>query len=102
MDHLKDEDLELKDILEVNKEKFFVSTIKMEVRHSWLNQHENVFVYETMVFEKKGDIVQYEKPVFNRRHASSKDAIKGHQHIVENIANVVKQTRECRAKIYEA
>lgn len=102
MDHLLDKDLELKDILEVDGEKFFVSTIKMEVRHSWLNQHENVFVYETMVFEKKDDKVQYEKPVFNRRYASYEEAMKGHKHIVSNIENVVRQTRACRAKIYEA
>ncbi len=53
MDHAVDKDLELKHIAQINDEKFFISTIKMEVRHSWLNQHHNVNVYETMIFEKK-------------------------------------------------
>ena len=94
-----DQDLELKDILEVNGEKFFVSTIKMDVRHSWLNQHQNVNVYETMVFEKKDDKVQYDKPLFNRRYTTYENAMEGHKHTVKNIKNIVKTTRECRAKI---
>jgi hypothetical protein len=99
MDHLLDKDLALKDTAQVDGEKFFISTIKMEVRHSWLNQHENVFVYETMVFEQDGEQVKYQHPVFNRRYSSCEEAERGHKHIVENIEKVVKTTRECRAKI---
>jgi len=93
------QDLELKHIAEVDGEKFFISTIKMEVRHSWLNQHQNVNVYETMVFEKKNDMVQYESSVFNRRYTTYDNAVEGHNHIVKNISKIVKATRECRAKI---
>ncbi|MBE0491697.1 MAG: hypothetical protein IBX44_05555 [Sulfurospirillum sp.] len=100
MNHSIDQDLELKDIVAVDGEKFFISTIKMEVRHSWLNQHENVFVYETMIFEKASGKVQYEKPVFNRRYTSYEEALDGHKHSVANIKNIIKHTRECRAKIY--
>lgn len=99
MDHTQDADIELKDIVQVGDEKFFISTIKMEVRHSWLNQHENVFVYETMVFEKSGDQVQYEQPVFNKRYATYNEALSGHTHIVSTIDFIVETTRECRAKI---
>ncbi len=99
MDHLLDKDLELKDVVQVGEERFFVSTIKMEVRHSWLNQHENVFVYETMVFEKKEGIVQYQHPLYNTRYASYDEALNGHNKIVKNLEHIVKTTRECRAKI---
>lgn len=99
MDHNNDEDLELKHISEVNSEKFFISTIKMEVRHSWLNQHHNVNVYETMIFEKQGDKVMYESSLFNRRYTTHDNAVEGHNHVVKNIEKIVKTTRECRAKI---
>lgn len=99
MNPVESQDLELKHIATVNGEKFFISTIKMEVRHSWLNQHQNVNVYETMVFEKKNDIVQYENSVFNKRYSTYDNAVEGHNHIVKNIENIVKTTRECRAKI---
>jgi len=93
------QDLELKHIAEVNGERFFISTIKIEVRHAWLHQHKNVNVYETMVFEKKDGIVQYESSVFNKRYTTYDNAIEGHNHIVKNIEMIVKSTRECRAKI---
>jgi len=99
MDHTIDQDLELKHISEVDSEKFFISTIKMEVRHSWLNQHHNVNVYETMVFEKDGDKVMYESSLFNRRYTSYDNAVEGHDYVVKNIEKIVKTTRECRAKI---
>jgi len=100
MDHNIDKDLELKHIAEVNGEKFFISTIKMEVRHSWLNQHENVNVYETMVFEKQNDRVMYDSSLFNRRYTTYENAIEGHNHVVKNIEKIVKTTRECRAKLH--
>ncbi|HIP29623.1 MAG TPA: hypothetical protein EYG93_05945 [Sulfurospirillum arcachonense] len=99
MDHTNDQDLELKHISEINGEKFFISTIRMEVRHSWLNQHHNVNVYETMVFEKKDDKVMYESSLFNRRYSTYDNAVEGHDHVVKNIEKIVKTTRECRAKI---
>jgi hypothetical protein len=99
MDHTNDQDLELKHISEINGEKFFISTIRMEVRHSWLNQHHNVNVYETMVFEKKDDIVQYESSLFNRRYSTYDNAVEGHDYVVKNIEKIVKTTRECRAKL---
>jgi len=99
MNPIENKDLELKHIAEVNGEKFFISTIKMEVRHSWLNQHKNVNLYETMIFEKKDGIVQYESSMLNKRYTTYDNAVEGHNHIVKNIENIVKTIRECRAKI---
>lgn len=99
MDHTNDKDLELKHIAEIDGEKFFISTIKMEVRHSWLNQHHNVNVYETMVFEKKDDKVMYESSLYNRRYTTYDNASEGHAHVIKNINKIVKTTRECRAKL---
>jgi len=99
MDNNSNDDLELKHISDIDGEKFFISTIKMEVRHSWLNQHKNVNVYETMIFEKKDNKVLYESSLYNRRYSTYDNAIEGHNHVVKNIENIVKTTRECRAKL---
>lgn len=99
MDHLFDKDLELKHIAIVGDEEFFISTIKMEVRHSWLNQHHNVNVYETMVFEKHGEQVKYENSVFNKRYTTYDNAMEGHNYIVKNIEKIVATCRECRTKL---
>ena len=71
----------------------------MKVRHSWLNQHLNVNVYETMIFEKKDGQVQYDNSIFNRRYTTYDNAVEGHEHIVKNIEKTVKNTRELREKI---
>lgn len=97
MPHKKD--LELKHVAEINGEKFLISTIKMEVRHYWLTQHENVNVYETMIFEKKDGVVQYENALYNKRYTTYDNAVEGHQYIVQNIENIIRTTRECRAKL---
>lgn len=99
MDHSVDRDLQLKDIAEVGSERFFISTIKMEVRHSWLNQHHNVNVYETMIFEKKGDEVLYDCPLYNRRYTTYENAKEGHEHILKHINKIVATCRECRTKL---
>lgn len=93
------EDLQLKNILQVGDEMFFVSTIKMEVRHSWLTQHQNVNVYETMVFEKIDDKIIYENSIFNRRYTTCDNAIEGHNHIVKNIETIIPTCRECKTKL---
>lgn len=99
MDHTLDADLALKDSAMVGDEKFLISTIKMEVRHSWLNQHENVFVYETMVFEDIQGKIQYQKPVFYKRYADCEEAKVGHEETLKNIEKIIRTTRECRARL---
>jgi hypothetical protein len=93
------ENLELKDILQVGDEMFFVSTIKMEVRHSWLNQHHNVNVYETMVFEKHDEKIKYDSSVYNMRYTTHDNAVEGHNHIVKNIERIISTCRDCRTKL---
>ncbi|WP_024953795.1 hypothetical protein [Sulfurospirillum arcachonense] len=98
MDHLLDKDLELKDIKEVNGKKFFISTIKMEIRHSWINQHKNVYVYETMVFDEKDDKVQYESSVYDKRYTTYDKAVKGHQYAINNIEDIVKMSKRYKTE----
>jgi hypothetical protein len=93
------EELELKDILKVGNEMFFVSTIKMEVRHSWLTQHQNVNIYESMVFEKIDDKIIYENSIYNRRYTTSDNAIEGHNHIVKNIESIITTCSGCKTKL---
>lgn len=95
----KGENLELKDILQVGNEMFFVSTIRTEVRHSWLNQHHNINVYETMVFEKHDGKIKYESSVYNMRYTTHHNAVEGHNHIVKNIDKIISTCKDCRTKL---
>lgn len=92
---MEHQDLELKHIATVDDKRYFISTIKMHVRHSWLNQHNNVFVYETMIFKKEDGKVIYHEPVYNKRYNSYEDAINGHQYVVENTSNIIKEGILC-------
>ncbi|MFK2822488.1 hypothetical protein ACOJTA_08235 [Malaciobacter sp. WC5094] len=92
---MEHQDLELKHISTVDDKRYFISTIKMHVRHSWLNQHNNVFVYETMIFKKEDNKVIYHEPVYNKRYNSYEDAINGHQYAVENTAKIIKEGILC-------
>ncbi|UTJ05859.1 hypothetical protein [Arcobacter roscoffensis] len=92
---MEHQDLELKHIGTVDDKRYFISTIKMHVRHSWLNQHNNVFVYETMIFKKEDGKVIYHEPVYNKRYNSYEDAINGHQYVVENTAKIIKEGILC-------
>lgn len=92
---MEHQDLELKHIATVEGKRYFISTIKMHVRHSWLNQHNNVFVYETMIFKKDGDQVVYHEPVYNKRYNSYDTAIEGHQYAVENTDTIIKNNIIC-------
>lgn len=99
MNSAQSKDLELKNIVQVGDEKFFISTIKMEVRHSWLTQHLNVFVYETMVFEKENGQIKYDSPIYNMRYTSYDNAIEGHNHIIKNIEKIILESKEYRGKL---
>lgn len=99
MDHTLDQDLQLKHVAQVGEDRYFISTIKMDVRHSWLNQHQNVNVYETMVFPKKEGNVQYHNSLYHKRYPSYDEAVLGHTNIVENIVNIIDACIECRDKL---
>ncbi|RXJ99466.1 hypothetical protein CRU98_05420 [Arcobacter sp. CECT 8986] len=82
-------DLELKHIASVGDKRFFISTIRMHVRHTWLNQHDNVYVYETMIFKKENGKVLYLEPIYTKRYDAYDKAIDGHQYVIENIEKIV-------------
>ena len=87
---MEHKDLELKHISIVDDKKYFISTIKMEVRHSWLNQQNNLFVYETMVFKTEDEKVVYHEPIFNQRYKCDEKAIHGHQDSINDIKKIIK------------
>jgi len=77
-------ELELKNILKVDNREFLVSTISMNVRHSWFEGDNEKKVYETMVFEVKNDEVLYDNPRFNERYNTMDEAIAEHSAILKN------------------
>jgi len=77
-------ELELKNILKVDSREFLISTISMNVRHSWFDDDCDKTVYETMVFEMKNDEVLYNKPIFNERYNMSEEAIAEHSAILKD------------------
>ncbi len=77
-------DLELKNVLKIDGKEFLVSTISMNVRHSWFNDDSKRVVYETMVFEIKNNEVEYDKPIFNERYNTPDEAIAEHGAILKD------------------
>lgn len=82
-------DLELKHISTVGKKRYFISTIKMFVRHLWASQRENINVYETMIFEQIDKKVLYHEPIYLKRYDTYEKAIDGHQNAIKNIEEIV-------------
>jgi len=76
-------DLELKNVLKVDGREFLISTISMNVRHSWFENDVKKLVYETMVFEVINDEVQYHKTIFNERYNMADEAIAEHGAILK-------------------
>ncbi|WP_331773933.1 hypothetical protein [Sulfurospirillum sp. 1612] len=89
-------DLKLQDVVEVEGIRYLVSTIKMEVRHAWLNQNSYVKVYETIVFEKENGQVQYDKVICNKRYTTYKCAVDGHAATIKNLPNIIKACNAAR------
>ena len=77
-------ELELKNVLKVAGREFLVSTISMNVRHSWFEGDSEKKVYETMVFEVKDDEVLYDNPRFSERYSTMDEAIAEHSAILKN------------------
>ena len=75
--------LELKNIITLNHREFLVSTISMQVRHSFFEGDEKKMVYETMVFEVIDHEVQFHHPLFNERYTLAEEAIAEHGAIVK-------------------
>lgn len=101
MNNTQRKELEPKDILQVGDEKFFVSTAKMKVHHSWLTQHLNANIYETMIFNKQDDQSKYDSPIYSMRYTSYDNAIEGHKHIIKNIEKIIPTCRELSVKLVD-
>ncbi len=76
-------ELELKNILKVKDREFLVSTISMNVRHSWFEGDDERKVYETMVFEIINNEVSYDNPKFNERYNTMDEAVAEHAAILK-------------------
>ncbi|NOX14519.1 MAG: hypothetical protein GXP61_00495 [Epsilonproteobacteria bacterium] len=77
-------ELELKNLLKIGDKEFLVSTISMNVRHSWFEGDNERKVYETMVFEMIDGEVLYDNPKFNERYNSMDEAIAEHGALLKN------------------
>lgn len=77
-------DIELKNIILLNEKKYLLSTISMNVRHSYFKDDKDKIVYETMLFELNDDGVEYSKPLFNERYSTADEAVYEHGKIVQN------------------
>jgi len=80
-------ELELKNIITIDKREFLISTISMHVRHSFFEGDAKKLVYETMVFEIINDEVQFHKTIFNERYNMADEAIAEHGAIIKNPQN---------------
>ena len=80
-------ELELKNLLKFYDREFLVSTISMNVRHSWFEGDEEKKVYETMVFEIVNDEISYDNPKFNERYNTMDEAAAEHAEILKNPEN---------------
>jgi hypothetical protein len=87
--------IELKNIITVNDKSYLVSTISMKIRHKFFEKDDNILVYETMIFEVKGDEVLYSKPLYNERYVTADEAVAEHGAIVQNPA-VLFLNRKCK------
>lgn len=88
--HIEDKDLELKNIEKVNGKSFYISTIKIDIKHNWLNQNDNVKVYETMIFSEIEDgKINYHDPIYVKRYTNYEDAKAGHKKAISNINDIV-------------
>ena len=77
-------DLERKNILKIDGREFLVSTISMNVRHSYFEFDSKKIVYETMVFEIINNEVQFHIPLFNERYHIADEAIAEHSAIIRH------------------
>ncbi|MCF6174007.1 MAG: hypothetical protein L3J44_09570 [Campylobacteraceae bacterium] len=77
-------ELAFKNLLKIGDREFLVSTISMNVRHSWFKGDSERKVYETMVFEMIDGEVLYDTPRFNERYNTMDEAIAEHGALLKN------------------
>lgn len=88
----------LKDFITLGENEYFISTLQMQVRHSWQHDDEKIFVFETMVFRAKNGVVDYHDSLFHRRYRTTKEAKDGHAKTLRDLSKIVFTCSQCRYK----
>lgn len=99
MDHTLDNELELRNDVTVDEIKYIILTDKLEVRHSWINKHDDVFVYATMFFKKDNPLsLEEQEPFFFKKYVTYEEAKEGHQETLSNIEEIIRKIKKDREK----
>jgi transcription initiation factor IIE alpha subunit len=88
----------LKDFITFEDEEFYISTLQMQVRHSWQTQDEEIFVFETMVFRVQNKVIDYHASLFHRRYRTVKEARDGHAQTLKNLEKIIFTCSKCHYK----
>jgi len=81
--------LTLKELITHNNKTYYVSTLQMQVRHSWQKEDAKISVYETMVFRANEMVVDYHESLFHRRYRTFEDAESGHAQTIANLPQII-------------
>jgi hypothetical protein len=90
--------LTLKDFITLGGETYYVSTLQMQVRHSWQKEDAKISVYETMVFRAKAEVVDYHDSLFHRRYRTLEDAESGHTQTISALPQIILTCSQCHNK----
>jgi len=87
--------LDLKDFITFENNRYYISTIQMEVRHSWQKEHEKICVFETMVFAAPEGEIDYHSSLYHRRYRTLDGAIKGHADTIGALPQIILTCKAC-------
>lgn len=88
----------LKDFVNIEENRYYVSTLQMQVRHSWQHEDDKIFVFETMVFRVNKGVVDYHDSLFHRRYRNLKEAQAGHAQTLQDLPKIVFTCSQCHYK----
>lgn len=94
-----EEYLHLKEFVTLNHKTYYISTIEMNVRHTWQHEHANISVFETMVFTATGQEVDYHSSLYHRRYNTKEEALKGHQRTLDELERIIFTCKNCRNRL---
>ncbi|MBN2965300.1 hypothetical protein JWV37_10945 [Sulfurospirillum sp. T05] len=95
----KNDSLQLKEFVALEEKQYYLSTIEMEVRHSWQKDHERICVYETMVFAAPQGEIDYHSSLYHCRYRTKEEAIAGHQRVREELPRIIFTCKSCSNKL---
>lgn len=88
----------LKDFTTLEESQYYISTLQMQVRHSWQNEDAKISVFETMVFKASNGVVDYHESLFHRRYRTIEEARAGHAQTLQNLPKIVFTCSQCHYK----